>query len=442
MNIHIIGAGVIGLSTAYALAWEGHRVTVLEAHAGAAQGASFAPGGLISHLPPALWPAATRWRLGSRTAGFPSMPVPALNWPQRRWAGWRRQSHQAWLAATTAEPAAGDLPAQENDSHAGDEPPPTPAPAQARPPAAATPPSDDSAAPLDLFQRLAQQLRLNHEDASGHLLLARSPAEATRLKTLGEQLQSRPELGLHTTWLDADALRTQEPGLNRDAVVVGALRLDADRVANCRQMAMALRAEAENLGVVFRFNTPVTRLESRAGSTGWRLHLATGGAIETEHVVLCAGAAARELLRPLGLRLPLQTAHAYTLTAAIREPLNAPRHAAVTEAGSQISVTRQGQRVRVTGAYRLGAHPPQHDAAAVQALYQGLADAYPGAAVLSGSPQVWCASVLMTPDDTPVVGPAGGHAGLWLNVGHGFRGWAQSLASAQAVTQMMTATPR
>lgn len=440
MNIHIIGAGVIGLSTAHALAREGHRVTVLETHAGVAQGASFAPGGLVSGLPPALWPTAARWRLGRQTTGFPAMPVPALNWSQRRWAGWRRQSHQAWLADTLPPPPT-ELSPEENAPPTGDASSDETTPIPPTQPADAPPQArDDRDAPLDAFQRMALQLRLNHEYASGHLILARSAAEAARLKAFWLQLQARPELGLHTDWLDAEALRTQEPGLNRDAVIVGALRIDTDRVANCRQMAMALRTEAENLGVVFRFNTPVTRLEPQPGKAGWRLHLAAGATIETDHVVLCAGAAARDLLRPLALRLPLQNAHAYTLTAAIREPLNAPRHAAVTQAGSQISVTRQGQRVRVTGAYHLGPHPARHDAGAVEALYQGLAETYPGAAILDGSAQVWCATVLMTPDDVPLVGPASGHAGLWLNIGHGFRGWAQSLASAQALAPMLRPT--
>ncbi|MFT4191036.1 MAG: FAD-dependent oxidoreductase, partial [Comamonas sp.] len=234
-------------------------------------------------------------------------------------------------------------------------------------------------------------------------------------------------------WLDAAQLAESEPGLNPDARPVAALRLPSDEVGNCRQLLMTMRAEAARIGVQFRFNAQVMRLEALGTNGSWRLHLASGASVDTSWLVLCASEGAAALLKPLGCRLPLQAAHGYTLTAQVREPLHAPRHAAVTDLGRQVTITRQGQRIRVSGGYRLGPQPHMHDAAAVRTLYQTLGQWFPGAAVLDGSTQTWAATVWMTADDHPIIGPAPQLPGIWLNVGHGFNGWGHSLQAAEIV---------
>lgn len=69
-------------------------------------------------------------------------------------------------------------------------------------------------------------------------------------------------------------------------------------------------------------------------------------------VVMCAGVASAELLRPLGLKIPLAAVHGYSISAPIREPLNAPRSALMDER-YKVAISRLGNRVRVAGSAEL-----------------------------------------------------------------------------------------
>lgn len=417
MNIHIIGAGITGLSSALALARAGCTVTVLESHAGVAQGSSFAPGGLLSTLTPELWLTQPSWSLArrSRTSGFPQMTLPF--WPSRskRWAKARQRSHAQTRSGLDLVQAANDSPPQPLSSH-------------------------PHAIDLQALTRLAAELQLDHEYHSGHLIVARKPSQVKSLQRMLAWLQLRQAPNsAPTRWLNEEELHTLEPALNPDSRAMGAIYLPQDMVGNCRQMAMAMRDQALRLGVEFRINSHVERLRPTSqGAAGWQLQLRNGQHLQASHVVLCAGEAARDLLRPLGERLPLQAAHGYTLSAQIREPINAPQVAAVTDAAQQICISRQGQRIRVMGAYRLGVAPSRHDKRAVETLYQGLTQWYPGAAVLDDRRQIWSSTVWMTADDQPLIGAVSRQPGLWLNTGHGFRGWALCQGAAQQLLALLS----
>jgi D-amino-acid dehydrogenase len=97
------------------------------------------------------------------------------------------------------------------------------------------------------------------------------------------------------------------------------------------------------------------------------------------------------LLRPLGLKIPLAAVYGYSISAHIREPLNAPRSALMDER-YKVAISRLGNRVRVAGSAEIGGHLSVKRAAAVQTLYKVLHDWFPGAAQLtthSGSVQEW-----------------------------------------------------
>ncbi|MFT4190390.1 MAG: FAD-dependent oxidoreductase, partial [Comamonas sp.] len=275
MNIHIIGAGAVGLSTALALARAGHQVTVLEGRTGPAQGASFAPGGLDTQIPPALWPATAAWSLPFRrqTSGFPAMAVPATGFAARRWAQSRHKAHAALIDALAAEQAATAPPPPPPPQEPEEQEEPAPAPQDAGTsaapagPAAIAPPADESAdgsppsspkpphqsalspatsepeAEPSPAQRLARQMCIEpeYECAQGHLIVAADSAQARRLQQLQARLRqyarsTAPDLAVH--WLDAAQLAESEPGLNPDARPVAALRLPSDEVGNCRQLLM------------------------------------------------------------------------------------------------------------------------------------------------------------------------------------------------------------
>ncbi|MDB5825808.1 MAG: D-amino-acid dehydrogenase, partial [Variovorax sp.] len=181
------------------------------------------------------------------------------------------------------------------------------------------------------------------------------------------------------------------------------------------------------------FNCDIAPL-SRSAPTS--LSLAAGSpAIPFDAVIVCAGLASARLLRPLGLRIPLAPVYGHSISANIREPLNAPQSAVMDER-YKVAISRLGQRVRVAGSAELGGSLDTMNPAALQTLYKVLQDWFPGAATLQAGVQQWKGARPMLPDGPPVLG-ASGVAGVWLNLGHGSSGWALSCGSARVLADLV-----
>ncbi len=99
-------------------------------------------------------------------------------------------------------------------------------------------------------------------------------------------------------------------------------------------------------------------------------------------VVVCAGAAWRTL-RPRGVRLPMAPVFGYSVSAPLREATHAPLTSAL-DVQEQITITRQGQRVRITGGAELGSPQAAHHHATLQKLYRTVNDWFPGRGAVVG----------------------------------------------------------
>jgi D-amino-acid dehydrogenase len=151
-------------------------------------------------------------------------------------------------------------------------------------------------------------------------------------------------------------------------------------------------------------------------------------------VVVCAALGARALLKPLGLKLPLQAVYGYSVTAPLRHfdgyPDPGPRSGLMDEA-YKVAITRLGQRIRVAGSAEIGGSAEHLSPAPLATLYKVLDDWFPAAAQ-PGQAQVWKGARPMLPDGPPVLG-ASPAPGVWLNLGHGSSGWALACGSARVV---------
>ncbi len=398
MKIAIIGAGIIGITTAYELACDGHEVTVLERRGAAAEEASFANAGLVAPGYVTPWAA-------------PGMPGNVIQHLFSRYAPLRLSlplsgRELAWLWKWYR---AGKL--------------------------------DTYLAHRAHLQRLAfysrerlhhitANLKLEYERSDGCLVLLRSEQDSKRVQA---GLQVLRDAGVVLKELDPVDARKIEPGLNPDMAFFGAVHLPDDEAGNCRQFALLLKNEAQRLGVKFSFNTTVTTVLPAAG-----VGVGIAGeptARQYDAAILCAGLDSARLLAPLGLRVPLAAVHGYSVSATIREPLNAPRSAVLDER-YKVAITRLGKRVRVAGSAELGGSPDQKRASSLATLYKVLHDWFPGAANLSNGVQEWKGARPMLPDGPPLLG-ASGIAGLWLNLGHGASGWALSCGSARVLADLI-----
>ncbi|MFY9513623.1 MAG: D-amino acid dehydrogenase [Rubrivivax sp.] len=401
MRIAVIGAGIVGVTTAYELSAEGHEVVVYERCASVASQTSFANAGVVAPGYVTPWAApGMPWKvlrhLLSRHAPVRLTGLGA--WSQLPWM-WRW-----WRACRPAVYAI------------------------------------NRAAMLRLarfsFERLQEltlRLRLDYEQAGGYMVLLRGERELAQARP---GLKLLAEMGVSFELLDAERARQVEPGLHGGTGLRAAVHLPNDGVGNCRQFAHLLKAQAQQRGAQFRFETVVQRV---VAGTRPAVQTASGDDEAFDAVVLCTGIDSAALLQPLGLKLPLAPVYGYSVTAPLRHldglPDAGPR-AALMDERYKVAISRLGQRVRVAGSAELGGSLDQMTLPALRTLYRVLDDWFPGA-VQQPQAQHWKGARPMLPDGPPVLG-ASGAPGVWLNLGHGSSGWALSCGSARVLAELVS----
>ena len=401
MKIAVIGAGIVGITTAYELAADGHEVTVFERRSAAADETSFANAGVVAPGSVTPWaaPGMPRKVLGnllSRHAAVRlSLPLSGtdLAW---MWKWWRACRIDTYLA-NRARLQRLAFYSRERLHH------------------------------------LTAKLQLEYDRADGYTVLLRSEKDSRMVQP---GLQVLRDLGVAFSEINADAVRKIEPAINPDTEFLGGIHLPNDEVANCRQFALLLKDTARSMGVNFCFNTTVAQLEQTQPAS--LLIAGDSGPRQFDHVVMCAGLAAAKLLRPLGLKVPMTAVYGYSISAPIREAINAPRSALMDER-YKVAISRLGNRVRVAGSAEIGGSLGKHRASSIQTLYKVLHDWFPGAAQHANTGakvQAWKGARPMLPDGPPMIG-ASGIPRLWLNIGHGSSGWALSCGSARALADLV-----
>ena len=401
MKIAVIGAGIIGITTAYELAVDGHEVTVFERRGAAAEETSFANAGVVAPGSVTPWaapgmPGKVLGNLLSRHAAIKlSLPLSGgdLVW---MWKWWRACKVETYLA-NRARLQRLAFYSRERLHH------------------------------------LTTELQLEYDRSDGYTVLLRSEKDS-RLMQPG--LQVLRDAGVAFSEINAEAVRKIEPAINPDTEFLGGIHLPNDEVANCRQFALLLKDKARDMGVDFQFNATVAQLNP--GNAASVLIAGENTPRQFDRAVMCAGLASGALLKPLGLNIPMTAVYGYSISAPIREPLNAPRSALMDER-YKVAISRLGNRVRVAGSAEIGGHLSKHRASSIQTLYKVLHDWFPGAAQnanTGASVQVWKGARPMLPDGPPLIGDSG-LAGLWLNLGHGSSGWALSCGSARALADVI-----
>ncbi len=428
MRVAVIGAGIVGVTTAWELAADGHDVTVYERCGSVAAEASFANAGVVAPGYGGAWGPLVAMH-GPATQLFGAAASARLT--QRLDLGAWRWMWRQRRAGRTAGHAAQALRLQRLAQYS-----------------------------RERLRALTESLRLGYERADGCLVLLRHARDLAEAQPL---LRSLAEYGTRHDVVDALQCRRIEPGLNPDAPLHAGIHLPDGESGNCRQFAHLLRVQAQQRGVQFRFHS---RIESvTAGAPPSLVHVHAPPAESTvvtpfepapgegpltqplpfepvtercDAVVVCAALEARALLRPLGLRLPLAPVYGHSVTAPLRHfeshPDIGPRSAVIDER-LRVAVSRVGQRVRVAGGTQLGGPAVAADRHIVERLYQVLNDWFPGATHLAHA-QRWKGARPMLPDGAPVVG-ASGAPGVWLNLGHGASGWTLACGSARVLADAM-----
>ena len=395
MKIAIIGAGVVGVTTAYMLAKSGHQVSVFDREPRAAMESSFANGGQLSYgfASPMGTPGLLAKMPGILMGSDPAFRMPsALSFDFFKWSAQflthcrSKQSKQDADALAALARQSGDVFAQIL--------------------------SDVS---FDFGHRKADKLVLLQREKDLH------QAEAS-------------SNGTHREVLSWQACLEREPALNGyTANAAGGVWIEGDEVGDAARFTEQMVVHCERtFGVRFAFNADVTDVSGvRDGQR--QLTLASGDEQVFDAIVICTGVAGTQLLRGLDVRLPIYPVMGYSLTA----PLGAsPPEVAVTDAGSKVVFSRIGDKIRIAGFADFGMASEERRRQRVQELIQTARVLIPDVADYSNIASTWIGARPATPSSLPIV-RASKASGIYLNMGHGMFGWTLSAGAAQKLADII-----
>ncbi len=408
MKVVVLGAGVIGVSTAFHLARLGAEVEVIERQPGPALETSWGNAGQISPGYSTPWAApglvwkAMRW-LFERDAPLAIRPDGTLF--QWEWVA-------ALLSQCTPERYA--VNKERMMRLAGYS--------------------------RDVLRELRHETGVAYEHRTGGTL----QVFRTEAQTLAVQrdLAVLRQCGVAHEWMGPDELSRAEPALAQvQHRLTGGLRLPDDETGDCHLFTQALTRQAEALGVRFHWGHELVGVQLEGGrAVGVHVRTPTGRHTRAaDRVVLALGSYSRAVGRTLGLELPVYPVKGYSLTIPLRDETRAPVSTVLDES-FKVAVTRFDQRLRVGGMAELSGFDLQLRAHRRATLERVVQDLFPGAGEIGGA-HFWTGLRPMTPDGTPIVG-ACGVEGLYLNTGHGTLGWTMACGSGRLVAdQVMGRAP-
>ncbi len=408
MDICVVGAGVIGLTTAHALSRRGHRVTLVDAHGEAGRGSSLANGAQLSYsyvaplADPSVWANLPAYLLDPRS---PLSFRPRWDPAQWRWiARFLMACNGQASARATAELLR--LAFFSRDCLAG----------------------------------LQRELRLDFDlRSAGKLVMLSSPAA---LAAARRQVALQSGMGCEQQLLSAVECIDIEPALAASrARWQGGVYTASEQVGDCARFCAQLAAQlaARPGAVTFAYHTDITGGVLEGGRV--KALRSSRGDVTADAFVLANGVGAARLAGRLGFGLPIYPLKGYsvTLDTGIGDPARAPS-VSITDLAKKIVYARIGARLRVAGRVDIVGHDLSLDRRRWRALVQAARQLFPALSAEQDDVAPWAGLRPATPGGKPIIG-RGPLANVYLNAGHGALGWTLACGSAELLACAIDARP-
>lgn len=399
MKITILGAGVIGVTSAYYLAKAGHEVTVIDRQQGPALETSFANAGEVSFGYCSPWAApgipqkALKWIFMEHAPLIlrPKLDVAMLSWMFKMLTNCTSERYalnksRMLRLADYSRLALAEVRTETN---------------------------------VDYDQRMQGTLQLFRTEAQ-------LDASAKDVKALAAD-------GIPFEVLDPDGCIRVEPALAHvREKIVGGLLTPKDETGDCFKFTNLLSEKAINMGVRFEWGVNIKGLNVEGGEA--KGVVTDRGTITSDAVVVAMGSFSPLLVKPHGINLPVYPVKGYSLTIPIIDEARAPESTVMDET-YKIAITRLGDRIRVGGMAEISGYTNDLGEARRRTLEHSVTDLFPGGDVSKAN--FWSGLRPMTPDGTPVIG-ATKVRNLFLNTGHGTLGWTMSCGSAKVLADIVS----
>lgn len=401
MQVCVLGAGIVGLATAYELHRRGLAVTVIDqAQPGA--GASGGNGAQLSYSYVQPLADAGIWRqlpklLLSRQSPLKLRP----QWDPHQWR-WAVQFLRACNRATSEHSTRQLLALAALSRHHFD----------------------------TMLQ--AEQLDCDYS-TTGKLVLYDTPAS---LASARRQMELQRPWGNPQEAVAAARCAELEPALaHYQRHIAGAIYTPSECAADCLKVCQGLQQLLAGRGVRFVLGS---RIEGfvRDGQRIVAARTSTGD-VQAQQFVLALGSASHHAARTLGFRLPVYPLKGYSITLDTTDTPGAAPRINVTDAARKVVFARIGRRLRVAGMAELVGHSDSIPPARIHSLCQATAAIFPGSSDF-GHTRPWTGLRPATPTGVPLVGShAGAPNNLLLNTGHGALGFTLAFGTAAQVAELL-----
>ena len=420
MKIIILGAGIIGVSTAWHLLEQGPEVTVVERQPDAALETSFANAAQISVSYCEPWAnrdaplKALKWMFSKEA---PLLFRPQLDWQQWRWGlQFLSQCNDAAFERNVQQ-----LVALGAYSH--------------------TALKDVVRATGIEYSRLAHGIAHYYTDQKS-------------FDTAGDAAALMRKYGVSRQIVTRDELLRIEPAFKTFSDrIVGGTYTASDESGDARVFTQALTQRCKARGAEFLYSHDVVHLNKLGGAiesiairanntpAASQIGLKT---LKADHYVVACGSFTAPMLRTVGVDLPIYPGKGYSATFKIKRPELAPRVSSIDDQ-MKIAISRLGDELRVAGTIEVGGYDLSLDSPLARARCQMLSDrietVFPGVCdtrneTEGGTPHYWAGLRPATPTNIPYIGqtPVGK---LWINAGHGTLGWTHGAGSGKALAELI-----